>query len=65
MRARTRRELLRLAAAAGAGSTLAGPLARQLFAAETAEYDDGSDAVPAGVEGDPERVIIVGPAGQA
>jgi monoamine oxidase len=60
MRERTRRELLRLAAAAGAGSVFAGPLARQLLAAETAEYDDGNDAVPEGVEGDPERVIIVG-----
>ena len=60
MRERTRRELLRLAAAAGAGSVLAGPLARDLFAAETAEYDDGNDIVPGGVTGDPERVIIVG-----
>jgi monoamine oxidase len=60
MRERTRRELLRLAAAAGAGSLLAGPLARYAFAAETAEYDDGTDAVPGGLAGDPERVIIVG-----
>ena len=60
MRERTRRELLRLAAAAGAGSLLAGPLARGLLAAETAEYDDGTDAVPGAVAGDPERVIIVG-----
>ena len=60
MRERTRRELLRLAAAAGAGSLLAGPLAREAFAAETAEYDDGTDAVPGGLAGDPERVIIVG-----
>ena len=51
---------MQLAAAAGAGSLLAGPLARPLFAAETAEYDDGSDAVPEGAAGDPERVIIVG-----
>ena len=51
---------MQLAAAAGAGSLLAGPLARPLFAAETAEYDDGSDAVPDGAAGDPERVIIVG-----
>ena len=43
MRDRTRRELFRLAAAAGAGSMLAGPLARELFAAETEEYDDGSN----------------------
>jgi monoamine oxidase len=51
---------MRLAAVAGAGSALAGPLARELFAAETAEYDDGNDAVPGGVRGDPHRVIIVG-----
>ncbi len=60
MRERTRRELLQLVAATGAGSLLAGPLARPLFAAETAEYDDGTDAVPEGLAGDPERVIIVG-----
>jgi polyamine oxidase len=51
---------MRLAAAAGAGSVLAGPLARSAFAAETAEYDDGSNAVPEGLVGDPERVIVVG-----
>lgn len=51
---------MRLAAAAGAGSLLAGPLARELFAAETAEYDDGDDGVPGGLAGDPDRVIIVG-----
>ena len=60
MRERTRRELLRLAAAAGAGSLVAGPLARQVLAAETTEYDDGSDAIPGDLAGDPERVIIVG-----
>ena len=60
MRDRTRRELFRLAAAVGAGSLLAGPLAREAFAAETEEYDDGNDAVPGGLAGDPERVIIVG-----
>ena len=51
---------MRLAAAAGAGSLLAGPLARAAFAAETAEYDDGSDGVPEGLAGEPERVIIIG-----
>jgi polyamine oxidase len=60
MRERTRRELFRLAAATGAGSVLAGPLARVAFAAETAEYDDGNDEIPGGLAGDPERVIIVG-----
>ena len=60
MRDRTRRELFRLAAAAGAGSLLAGPLTQELFAAEMQDYDDGTDVVPGGFEGDPERVIIVG-----
>jgi polyamine oxidase len=60
VREQTRRELLQLAAAAGAGSLLTGPLAHHVFAAETAEYDDGNDAVPEGAAGDPERVIIVG-----
>ena len=60
MRERTRRELFRLAAAAGAGSLLAGPFARIAFAAETEDYDDGSEAIPGGLAGDPERVIIVG-----
>jgi len=39
---------------------LAGPIARSALAAETAEYDDGGDAVPPGAVGDPERVIILG-----
>jgi monoamine oxidase len=60
VRERTRRELLELAAAAGAGSLLAGPLARPVFAAATEEYDDGSDSVPEGAAGDPERVIVIG-----
>jgi monoamine oxidase len=51
---------MRLAAAAGAGSVLAGPLARELLAAETAAYDDGGEEVPEGITGDPERVIVVG-----
>jgi monoamine oxidase len=51
---------LRLAAAAGAGAALAGPLARSAFGAPTASYDDGTSAVPPGLAGDPERVIIVG-----
>jgi polyamine oxidase len=57
----TRRELLRLAAGAGAGAALAGPLARIAAAASpTQTYDDGSDAIPGGLVGHPERVIIVG-----
>ena len=51
---------MRLAMAAGAGSVFVGPLARELFAAETEEYDDGSAEVPGGLAGEPERVIIVG-----
>lgn len=56
----TRRELLRAAAVAGAGVALAGPLARIARAAATAEYDDGSAAIPSGLAGAPERVIVVG-----
>src|SRR3954464_1171740 len=56
----TRRDALRLAAAAGAGAAFAGPLARTAFGATTGTYDDGSDAIPGGLTGDPERVIIVG-----
>ena len=57
----TRRELLRAAAAAGIALPLAGPLARLAAAGPRLEtYDDTSPGVPDGVEGDPERVIIVG-----
>src|SRR4051812_18591410 len=56
----TRRDALRLAAAAGAGATFAGPLARLALGATTGTYDDGTHAVPGGLAGDPERVIIVG-----
>jgi polyamine oxidase len=52
----TRRDLLLLAAAAG----VAGPMARPALAAPTGAYDDGSTAVPGGLTGDPERVIVVG-----
>ena len=59
----SRRELMKLAAAAG----LAGPLAGDLLArsalgggAETGTYDDGSAEVPGGLTGDPERVIVIG-----
>ena len=54
----TRRELLRAAAVAGAGVALAGPLARIARAAATAEYDDGSAAIPSGLAGAPERVDL-------
>src|SRR5690349_13589591 len=56
----TRRGVLRLAAAAGAGAALGGPLARAAFGAATGTYDDGNSAVPGGLTGDVERVIIVG-----
>jgi len=56
----TRRELLRAAAAAGAGIAFAGPLARRALAADSTSYDDGSTSIPDGIDGEPERVIIVG-----
>src|SRR4051794_40214734 len=56
----TRRDVLRLAAAAGAGAALAGPLARPALATPTASYDDGTAEVPPDLAGDPERVIVVG-----
>ena len=57
----TRRELLRAAAAAGIALPLAGPLARVAAAGPRIEsYDDTSPGIPGGIEGDPERVIIVG-----
>jgi polyamine oxidase len=56
----SRRELLRVAAAAGAGVAFGGPLARVARAAGGAVYDDGSSAIPGGIEGEPERVIVVG-----
>ena len=60
MTGHTRRDLMRLASAAGAGALLGGPLARTAFAATTQDYDDGNSDVPGGLVGDPERVIIVG-----
>jgi monoamine oxidase len=56
----TRRDALRLAAAAGAGAALAGPFARSAFGASTASYDDGTSSVPGGLTGDVERVIVIG-----
>lgn len=56
----TRRELLRAAAIAGAGAAFAGPFARAARATTTGTYDDGSDEIPGGLAGEPERVIIVG-----
>jgi polyamine oxidase len=60
MTVHTRRQMLRLAGAAGAGAMLAGRLAVPAFAASTQDYDDGNSDVPGGLVGDPERVIIVG-----
>src|SRR5262245_31659994 len=56
----TRRELLRAAAVAGAGIALPGLLARGALAARSASYDDGTGSIPGGLDGAPERVIIVG-----
>src|SRR3954447_19391742 len=56
----TRRDVLRLAAAARAGAAFAGPLARTAFGAATGTYDDGTDTVPGALTGDVERVIVVG-----
>src|SRR3954468_9701513 len=56
----TRRDALRLAAAAGAGVAVGGPLARSARAAPTRPCGDGNNAVPAGLTGDVDRVIIVG-----
>ena len=41
-------------------TALPGVLPWQAFASSTRTYDDGSSAVPPGLLGDPERVIIVG-----
>lgn len=60
----SRRRLARLAAAAGAGAALsgAGRWSGIAFgqARPTETYDDGTDAIPGGVRGEPERVIVVG-----
>lgn len=40
--------------------TLGGPYARGALAAAVGTYDDGSAAIPGGLIGDPERVIVVG-----
>ena len=53
----SRRELLHAAIAAGLGATLVKP---STAAAATASYDDGGTAVPKGLAGDPERVIVIG-----
>lgn len=59
----TRRQLAKLTAAAGAGAALE----RAVRSAEalgggpaTLAYDDGNTAIPGGVEGDPEHVLVVG-----
>ncbi|MEA2124214.1 MAG: polyamine oxidase [Solirubrobacteraceae bacterium] len=56
MTALTRRELLLLAAVAAPSAARTRPA----FAAPVQNYDDGSDAVPGRLVGDPERVIVVG-----
>jgi len=65
LRLPTRRDVLR-AAAAGAGFALVRPLASVASVAGvanvagSARYDDGSAAIPEGLAGEPERVIVVG-----
>jgi monoamine oxidase len=54
----TRRDAVRLAAAAAIASRL--PVAGAWGAPSVRAYDDGNTAVPGGIEGDPERVIVVG-----
>ena len=56
----TRRELLRLAAAAGAGAALAGPLPRIGIRRTHRELRRRLGRDAAGARGEPERVIIVG-----
>src|SRR4051794_11536333 len=53
-----RRLIAAPAAAAGAGGLRTRWTA--LGAAQPQEYDDGNAEIPAGAEGDPERVLIVG-----
>lgn len=54
----TRRRIAQLAAAAGAGAALAGPL--RALAATTETYDDGNAEIPGGIEGEPEHVVVIG-----
>lgn len=53
----SRRRFAQLAAAAGIASALRWPPPAN---AATQSYDDGTDAIPGGVEGAPERVIVIG-----
>lgn len=60
-RALTRRELVALATAAGGALAARGlPAPAVAAAARVRRYDDGTRAIPGGVAGDPERVIVVG-----
>jgi monoamine oxidase len=56
----SRRRLLQAAAASAALAAHRGPLAALAAGPATREYDDGTADVPGGLEGDPERVVIVG-----
>lgn len=56
----TRRQLTAGAAAGALALYLPLPRPGPAGAAVTGEYDDGSEEVPRGVEGDPERVIVIG-----
>jgi polyamine oxidase len=53
----SRRRFAQLAAAAGLASALRWP---PPASAATQSYDDGTGAIAGGVEGDPERVIVIG-----
>ncbi len=56
----SRRRLLAAAAGAALASAYRGPLPALAAAGSTQEYDDGNAEIPPGVEGDPEKVLIIG-----
>ena len=56
----TRRRMLQLSAAAGMAATLPLPLRALAAGFATQDYDDGNADIPGGIDGEPERVVIVG-----
>jgi monoamine oxidase len=56
----SRRHVLRLAVGLGAVAATGRLSLRSALAAEPEPYDDGSDDIPGGIEGDPERVLVIG-----
>jgi monoamine oxidase len=56
----SRRRLLAASAAAALAGASRGPLAALAGAGSVQAYDDGNTEIPSGIEGDPERVLIVG-----